>query len=205
MNKLMGFLELRVLNIPTVAWKEFSNDTKLSRDRLWTVRSAKLSGNDLNMPRMVGKSADKCNEFAKYLKNRYGSLLFVVYYPYFVALKSGTLRVERERIVIKAVEKDLWNLEKEKRLDLSLVADKNKVSVLRGNIEFLDKKELEKLFDCAKKVFSYFNSKSIRYGESILLEWSFARDCDSVGNPIGEQYLVFYEARTDSLKHSIYF
>ena len=33
-------------------------------------------------------------------------------------------------------------------------------------------------------------------GKSILFEWSFARDCDLNKVPIGNEYLVFYEART---------
>ena len=33
-------------------------------------------------------------------------------------------------------------------------------------------------------------------GKSILLEWSFAQSCDTNENPVGDEYLVFYEART---------
>ena len=198
MNKLMGFLELRELSIPTIKWKEFTGKTELSKDKLWTIRSASLSGNDLNLPKMVGKSAEECMKFAKDLKGRYRSLLYVVYYPYFVADKSGTLLVEKDRIVIEATEKDLWNLEKNKDLRLHLAIGENK-KYLKGTKDFLSLEELNELYTCARKLYSYFN-KSIRYGESILLEWSFARDCDVLGDPVGEQYLVFYEARTATPK-----
>ena len=33
-------------------------------------------------------------------------------------------------------------------------------------------------------------------GKSALLEWSFAVSCDVNKNPAGDEYLVFYEART---------
>ena len=33
-------------------------------------------------------------------------------------------------------------------------------------------------------------------GKAALLEWSFAQSCNASKEPIGEKYLVFYEART---------
>lgn len=33
-------------------------------------------------------------------------------------------------------------------------------------------------------------------GKSALFEWSFANSCDKNKKPIGDEYLVFYEART---------
>lgn len=39
-------------------------------------------------------------------------------------------------------------------------------------------------------------SQDLLEGKSALLEWSFAQSCDFEKEPTGEEYLVFYEART---------
>ena len=57
MNKLMGFYELRELSIPTIPWKEYFPGVELSDEFLWTIRSAVNHGDDLNLPRLVGKTA----------------------------------------------------------------------------------------------------------------------------------------------------
>jgi len=57
MNKLMGFLELNRLGIPTVPLKEFHPDVNLTYDVLWTIRVAVYEGDDLNLPRVVGVNA----------------------------------------------------------------------------------------------------------------------------------------------------
>ena len=57
MNKLMGFLELKEMNLPAVPWKQYSGSEKMDEQYLWTVRCAKYWGDDLNLPRCVGKDA----------------------------------------------------------------------------------------------------------------------------------------------------
>jgi hypothetical protein len=59
MNKYLGFYELKYLGIPTVPWKQFDNATTLDENYLWTIRSAVESGNDFNLPRAVGVSAEE--------------------------------------------------------------------------------------------------------------------------------------------------
>ena len=44
MNKLMGFFELKDLNLPTIPWKEYKKGMKLDSSLLWTVRSAVYRG-----------------------------------------------------------------------------------------------------------------------------------------------------------------
>ena len=57
MNKLMGFLELKDLNLPAVPWKEFNDKVSFDEKLLWTVRTAVEKGEDLNLPRVVGVDA----------------------------------------------------------------------------------------------------------------------------------------------------
>ena len=110
MNKLMGFLELKEMMLPSIPWKQYTGNEELSDDFLWTIRSAVYRGDDLNLPRSVGKDADESKKFADDLLRKINDNGMVIYYPYFVAKKSGTLEVRRDCVVIEAVKDDLWNL-----------------------------------------------------------------------------------------------
>lgn len=196
MNKLFGFFELKEVPIPSIDWKEFKSGTVLDDSKLWTIRTAKVSGSDTSLPRMVGKSAKECMEFAENLLKRYGSNLFVVYYPFFGAVKSGTMLVGKDSTTIEATNEDLWNLVDHHILDLSArVSSSGKIRVDIGDSSFFTEDEWRQLIRCSEKVRTYFN-KAIRANELVLLEWSFAKDTDVVGNNFGEEYLVFYEAKT---------
>lgn len=196
MNKLFGFFELKEVPIPSIDWKEFKSGTVLDDSKLWTIRTAKVSGSDTSLPRMVGKSAKECMKFAEDLLKRYGNNLFVVYYPFFGAVKSGTMLVGKDSTTIEATNEDLWNLVDLHILDLSVrVSSSGKIRVGVGDSSFFTEDEWRQLIRCSEKVRTYFN-KAIRANELVLLEWSFAKDTDVVGNNVGEEYLVFYEAKT---------
>lgn len=49
MNKLMGFLELKEMKLPSVPWKQYTGKENFEDRYLWTVRSAVYRGNDLNL------------------------------------------------------------------------------------------------------------------------------------------------------------
>lgn len=83
MNKLLGFYELKNSMLPTIPWKEYKMDTVLDSDILWTVRTAVYKGEDLNLPRSVGTTAEAAIEFAKSTFQRYGKNGMIIYYPYF--------------------------------------------------------------------------------------------------------------------------
>ena len=110
MNKLEGFFELNRVGLPSVPWKEYNKNVSLDEDILWTIRSAVLSGKDFNLPRKVGVHASEANAFAENLVNKLRDNGMVVYYPYFIAEKSGVMEVAADKVVIEAVKADLWNL-----------------------------------------------------------------------------------------------
>lgn len=194
MNKLMGFYELKESDLPTVPWQTFENDTVLTSERLWTIRSAVHRGNDLSLPRMVGAKADEAGTFAMNLKRQLGDNGMVIYYPYFCAEKSGTLQVLWNRYVIEAVEADLWNLVTESKCDVTIDADGENIKI-SGDKEFFKEEELEVLRKQVPAVKRMFRDELLE-GKSVLLEWSFAYDCGSDKTRIGNPYLVFYEVRT---------
>lgn len=118
----------------------------------------------------------------------------VIYYPYFLAEKSGTLNVFSDRIIIEAVKDDLWNLVTYQDKEVTIIIQDEEIKYI-GNQDFIKACELDELQYYVKEVKRMFRDELFE-GKSILLEWSYAYECDSHKNKIGKRYLVFYEART---------
>lgn len=201
MNKLEGFIELKRASIPTVDWKRFEPDTVLDNGKLWTVHCAVYTGKDFDLPRMVGKPAGECMKFAESCIKNLRDIGYVVYYPYFVADKSGTMLVESGRVVVETVEGDLWNMVStgsngHGRVDERLILNPELgTTIMEGNTSFLSSSEVELLRRFIPNVKRHFR-REISDTHGVLLEWSFARNCDRYGKPMGDPYLIFYEART---------
>lgn len=194
MNKLMGFYELAEMDIPSIPWREYTGREVLDADFLWTIRSAVFRGDDLNLPRKVGVTAEEAKAFADSLYVKMKDKGMVIYYPYFLANKSGTLNVYRNRIVIEAVAKDLWNLVTYADREVTIDIKGDEVSI-NGNGDFLGEEELERIVSNVPSIRRNFRDEMLE-GGSVLLEWSLAQKSDLRKEPVGEEFLVFYEART---------
>lgn len=194
MNKLMGFFELQSMSLPVIPWKEYTGVEIFQDGLLWTVRSAVFHGDDLNLPRAVGVNAKQAKEFADQLLLKMEGSGIVIFYPYFIANKSGTLEVAQNRIVIEAVKSDLWNMVTLSDRNVTIQFERDEESV-NGDGDFLSEVEKKELLSNIKEIKKSFRGELLE-GKSILLEWSFAQNCDLNKNPMGKEYLVFYEART---------
>ena len=194
MNKLDGFYELNRIGLPSVPWKKYDRGMSLDEDILWTIRCAVLSGDDLNLPRKIGVKADEAMIFADNLINKMKGLGFVLYYPYFIAEKSGVIEVSSSKIVIEAVKKDLWNLVSLHDRDVTVIVKENELTI-NGDEKFLDEAELAELIEYSNKVKKQFRDLMI-VGKSIFLEWSYSFNSDINKNPVGSRRLVFFEIRS---------
>jgi hypothetical protein len=193
-NKLQGFYELEDSKLPAVPWKKYTPATTFDDEILWTVRSAVKSGDDLNLPRKIGVTAEEAKKFSWTLYNRMGSEDLILYYPYFIALKSGVIEVSRNRIVIEAVKDDLWNLVTDGKRDVTIIFEDEDIHFI-GNDKFLEQNELFELIDyCTviKKKFLY----DVNNSKSIFLEWSYACKSSTKKELMGNPSLLFYEIRT---------
>lgn len=194
MNKLEGFYALNDLRLPTVPWKQYKKETVLDDSILWTIRSAVVRGDDLNLPRKIGVTASEADSFAKMLLNRLGDNDLIIYYPFFIALKSGVMDISNNRIVIEAVAEDLWNLVTYNEKNVTIIITDNDSSYV-GDKEFLTETELNELLKFGSVIKRTFRDE-IYSGQSVLLEWSYSMKSDLNKQPIGEKSLVFYEVRT---------
>ncbi len=194
MNKLLGFYELKDSGLPTIPWKIYNENVKLDPNILWTIRIAVHRGEDLNLPRCVGASAEESSKFALEMKKKYGENGMVIYYPYFMADKSGTLNVFSNKIIIEAVKDDLWNLVTNSKCDVTYIISEEKRESI-GNEKFLNEQEIEKITSYIRKIRGKFRDDLLE-GKSVLLEWSFAYNCSVKKQRTGDRYLVFYEVRT---------
>lgn len=190
----MGFFELQSMDLPSIPWKEYTGQEKLQEDILWTIRSAVFKGNDLNLPRLVGANSKEAKDFANKLLVSLSGNGIVIFYPYFIANKSGTLEVRQDKVIIEAVKNDLWNMVTLSSRDVTIQIE-NSIEAIDGDEKFLESREKEELLSTVKEIKKSFRGNLLE-GQSILLEWSFAQNCDLDKNPIGKEYLVFYEART---------
>ena len=161
---------------------------------MWTIRSAVFRGADLNLPRKVGCSGIEGMKFATKLKRTLGDNGIVIYYPYFVAKKSGTLNIYNNRIVIEGVKDDLWNLVTFSKRDVTIIFEEDS-AYIDGDEHFLNNQEIDEILSYIPRIRHMFRGYLLE-GKSVLIEWSFARECDIDKNEVGNNYLVFYEART---------
>lgn len=193
MNKLEGFFELQRSGLPTVPWQQFMADTELSGDILWTVRCAVTQGDDLNLPRRVGVQAAEAMAFARQVLQELGPQSLVIYYPYFVAEKSGVLEVTLQKTVIEAVRGDLWNLVSENKLDVSIcIAEAVTVT---GDSPLLSAGEIDELVGYAQRVRTRYRDDLLS-GKSLFLEWSHACQYDLQRQTSSGSELIFYELRS---------
>lgn len=193
MNKLMGFYELLKSGLPTVPWRVFNEKSYLEDKYLWTVRIATVKGKDINLPRIIGKSAKDAYEGALELYKTYEDKGIVIYYPYFIAEKSGTLKINNEEITIEAVYKDLWNLVTYNNKEVTIIKKEDR-STIYGNEDFFSKEEINELNNYASRIKIIFKDYMLQ-GKTLLLEWSYAFNSNTNLEPIGDRYLVFYEVR----------
>lgn len=118
----------------------------------------------------------------------------VIYYPYFVAVKSGVIDVSCHRTVIEAVKKDLWNLVTHNERDVTIIFTEENLEIF-GDDKFLSQDEIFELIKYSISVRKTYESY-MNIGKSVLLEWSLAQKSDKDGIPIGDKKIVFYEIRT---------
>lgn len=194
MNKYMGFFELKALNVPSVPWDTFTSDTVLDKELLWTIRVATAAGNDLNLPRAVGVDSEEAQARGRELLREYGEKGIVIYYPYFIAEKSGVLDINSQRLVIEAVDKDLWNLVTYGRKDVTVIVRADGDMQMTGDSRFLTPDEISELMRYGAVIRGRFREE-ISGGASVLAEWSYAYSTDIRRKPVGQRYLVFYELR----------
>lgn len=194
MNKLEGFFYLKEMNIPTVPWREYTGVEDFDDNLLWTVRSALLKGEDSHLPRLVGARGREAKAFAQNLYLSFKNKGMVIYYPYFIAEKSGTLEVNIRYTLLEAVEADLWNLVTQGKPRVSLRKNEKGESLLYGDRTFLSLEEKEELYSYIPAITAKTRDVLIK-SNSLLLEWSYACPSNIFKEPQGPKNLVFYEIK----------
>lgn len=175
---------------------ERHGNEELDPNLLWTIRSAINNGHDINLPRAIGVNAKEAIQKAKAILSQIGNKGIVIYYPFFIADKSGIVEVKEKKTIIEAVQGDLWNLTTNGKKDVTIIIDRyNHEPEYHGNKYFLDDKEIYELLRYSARVRVKFKDE-IFDNSSVMLEWSYAFNTDTNRKPIGNRYLVFYECRS---------
>ena len=194
MNKLEGFFALQKIDIPSVQWRLYTPDMVLDPSILWTIRCAVMRGNDWNLPRLIGATACQAKKFAKETYRMLGDGAIIIYYPFFIADKSGTMEIHNKNVVIEAITGDLWKLVTENNKDITIMKDDTNRQVI-GNQDFFTLAEEKELFSYIPKIKAACKNDIVS-GKSVLLEWSFSYKSDLKKQPVGKRQLLFYEIRS---------
>lgn len=104
------------------------------------------------------------------------------------------MEVRRNRIIIEAVKDDLWNMVTYSDRNVT-IQYQNEKEEIDGDEKFLSEEEKHKILNAVKEIKRTFRDDLLE-DKSVLLEWSFAQNCNKSKEPTGEEYIVFYEART---------
>jgi len=200
MNKLQGFYELKRHGLPSIAWRSFTGRESLDPNLLWTVRVAVSGHNDFNLPRAIGVSAAEAMDKGRVFLAEFTPDDLILYYPYFVAEKSGIIEMLADQTVIEAVADDLWNLTHLGKKDLTVIIDEITGHESKfGQTDFLSINELGELKRWSQKMRRLYRD-IIFSGDILLLEWSFAVDTNIDHERLGEKHLVFTELKS-MIKH----
>ncbi len=81
----------------------------------------------------------------KNTKNKYRENGMIIYYPYFIAEKSGTLNVFNNKVVIEAVKDDLWNMVTYLKRNVTIILENNKEEYIGERNFFLKSEEVEEI------------------------------------------------------------
>ncbi len=196
MNKLEGFYELNKMKIPSIPWQPYTGNEYLNPELLWTIRVAVQSGNDFNLPRAIGVTAEEAKIRGQEIRARLTENDLIIYYPYFAAQKSGVIDIQENRTIIEAVDKDLWNLTTRGHKDLTIIFNHlDDDRSVYGNSSFLEDAEVDELLKYAAKIRS-MHRDAIFANSSVLVEWCYAFNTNVRAETVGEKYLVFMECRT---------
>lgn len=213
MNKLEGLKALNKCRIPAIKWQEFTGVEQIGEgdpdeEKLWTVRVALKKGADLDLPKAIGVTVSEAQVFAEKMIQKLAEFSqkrglgdkasasgMVVYYPHFVAKKSGILKITADRVEIVAVKDDLWNLKDESKI-MARATFTDTHSEYSNKREFLEKGEISQLLRCAKQVRHEYKAELME-GTEIILEWSFIPVPDPDKKRRDDQKLLFHGMRTN--------
>lgn len=87
----------------------------------------------------------------------------------------------------------MWNLVTYSDREVTIRYD-GLIEQIDGNKDFLSEKEKNEILRYVPEIRKLFRDELVE-GKSVLLEWSFAQDSSAEKMPVGDEYLVFYEAR----------
>lgn len=197
MSKKLEINRLINSSIPTIEWKEYIPNTKFDEEYLWTIRIIPNEGSDTHLPKRVGCTASEAEYFAKQSYVAYRDIGKVIYYPYFIAKKSGILSVDNEGYSVEAVNGDLWSLVNSSKFVCTYKRDrKGNVLEYEGREDFLSDYEIKELHKQVDKIREEFRWELSNNSTKLVLEWSYIADCDRFRREIIGPYLVFYEVKT---------
>ena len=184
---------LDCLDLPTIPW-EICQTTKILDDSiLWTVKNEPYYHKEGMIYGRIGVNA---KEAMSYIKSEMKTLekgRLLIHYPYYTAVKSGTLDLSYDRLVIEAVEGKIENLKKKHRVNETIIFKEEDINIF-GDEHFLTEEETLVLIDYTKQMKKRCMNE-IEFGKNILLYWSIVQETKRNMIPKEEVKLLFHQIK----------
>ena len=193
MNIIQDYLILDNLDLPTIPWQQCDSLTQFDNEILWTVKNEPTKEGLGETFGKIGITAKEAKEFVQSQVQNLANHRMLICYPYYTAVKSGTLDLNYDRSVIEAVEGKIENLAKKNRVNVTMIFTEDSLDMV-GDDKFLSEEESLTLIDYCKEVKKRC-TKDLEYGKNILIHWSFVQETKQNMIPKEEQKLVFYKIK----------
>lgn len=184
---------LDCLDLPTIPWKPCQTTKMLDDSILWTVKNEPFYKEEGKICGCIGVTA---KEAMNYILSEYKNIekrRILIYYPYYTAVKSGTIDLSYDRLVIEAVEGKIENLKKKHRVDETMIFYDDDIEIF-GEEHFLTNSETLSLIDYTKALRKRC-SHEIEFGKNILFYWSIVQETRRNMIPKEEQTLLFHQIK----------
>ncbi len=184
---------LDYLDLPTIPWEPCHTTATLDDSILWTVKNEPYQP---NQGKIYGRIGITSSEAKAYISSEYSNLKhkrMLIYYPYYTAVKSGTIDLSYDRIVIEAVEGKIENLKKNHRVNETIIFRQDSIEIF-GDEDYMTREETLTLIDYAKQL-KKRAATEIEFGKNLIFYWSIVQETKRNMIPRDETKLLFHQIK----------
>ncbi len=184
---------LDYLDLPTIPWEQCRTTSTLDDSILWTVKNEPYTA---DQGKIYGRIGITSSEAKAYISSQYENLerkRMLIYYPYYTAVKSGTIDLSYDRIVLEAVEGKIENLKKNHRVNETIIFREESIEIF-GDENFMTREETLSLIDYAKQLKTR-TGKELEFGKNLIVYWSIVQETKRNMIPRDKSQLLFHQIK----------
>lgn len=171
MTILQGLKTIDRARLPHPEWefvfssKDLKKFSKTKDHEGWTIRTVDIKNSPWKNLYVNWLLKDKVPSRIDELQEKQNGKATFVVYPSWKWKKSGTILIEKDRIIIEATKGAIINLMRYGRIEASYFFEKGKLVNSTGNVKFLKLHERKKILQAPARIKE----------KNIILEWAITR------------------------------